>query len=236
MNILHRIASWIFVISIPVLLLSGTLAWAFNSAWIYNAGFDKYDPGQDLGLSKTELDRSARELIAYFNDPRQELLDINVIYDTGETAPLLSTDDALHMKDVKGVLWLDYTLFLGSAVYAGAYAISNLAWNRKNGRRLLASGLKTGAAATAGLLVFLGFFAVTSFDWFFTTFHEIFFPGGNWQFPPGDHMITLFPEGFWVDVTLLAGLVTLGLALAVWIGGFLWMRIIARKGPSQARP
>jgi uncharacterized membrane protein len=79
-------------------------------------------------------------------------------------------------------------------------------------------------------------FAVTSFNWFFTTFHEIFFPQGNWQFPPGDHMITLFPDGFWSDVTLLVGLVTLGLAVTVWAIGFIWLRVINKRKQVSSQP
>jgi integral membrane protein (TIGR01906 family) len=219
-----------------VLLLSAALGWAFNSLWIYKAGFAKYEVGQALGLSPTELDKSARELITYFNNPQQELLGIKVTYDTGETAPLFDQADILHMKDVKGLVWLDYWLLLAAAVYCAAYIASTPILNRCNGRRDLASGMSSGGGATVGLLLFLGVFAATSFDWFFTTFHEIFFPNGNWQFPPGDHMITLFPDGFWSDVTLLVGLVTLGLALMVWAIGFIWLWNIDKRELSQVQP
>jgi len=229
MNVLRLVARWVFILCIPVLLLSATLGWAFNSLWIYKAGFVKYDVGQALGLSSTELDRSARELIAYFNNPHQELLDINVTYDTGESGPLFDEADILHMKDVKGLVWLDYHLFLSVAIYSLIYILASFMWNRRYGRRDLALGAAWGGGLTVAVLCFLGFFAVTSFDWFFTTFHEIFFPNGNWQFPPGDHMITLFPDGFWSDVTLLVGLVTLGLALLVGGLGLLYLRVARKK-------
>ena len=134
------------------------------------------------------------------------------------------------MKDVKGLVWLDYRLLIIAGIYVLAYIAASFIWNRRRGHKDLALGMAWGSVASFGLLCFLGFFAVTAFDWFFTTFHEIFFPGGNWQFPPGDHMITLFPEGFWVDVTMLVGLVTLGLALLVGVGGFLWLRRIKKAG------
>lgn len=229
MNVIRRIARWLFILLIPVLLLSGTLAWAFNSLWIYEAGFAKYDVGQTLALSSSELRNSAAELIDYFNDPGQKYLDINVTYDNGETAPLYDQADILHMKDVKGVLWLDYWLLLASALYSLAYILAALLWKKAAGRRELARGAKWGGGAAIGLLVFLGFFAVTSFDWFFTTFHKVFFPGGNWQFPPGDHMITLFPDGFWVDATILVGLVTLVLALIVGGVGIFSLRRMDKR-------
>ncbi len=112
MNVIRLLTRWIFIVSIPILLLSVTIAWAFNSLWIYKAGFTKYDVGQTIGLSSTELGRSASELITYFNNPHQEFLDINVTYNTGVTASLYDQADIQHMKDVKGVIWLDYGLLL----------------------------------------------------------------------------------------------------------------------------
>jgi integral membrane protein (TIGR01906 family) len=229
MNAIRVTARWVFIISIPILLLSATLSWAFNSLWIYKAGFAKYGVSQALGVSPAQLDKSASQLIAYFNNPHQEYLNINVTYDTGETAPLFDQADILHMKDVKGLVWVDYRLLLAAAIYALVYIAASFVWNRRNGRHDLALGAEWGGGVTVGLLCFLGMFAVTSFNWFFTTFHEIFFPQGNWQFPPGDHMITLFPDGFWSDVTLLVGLVTLGLAVIVWAIGFLWLRGINKR-------
>jgi len=229
MNVFRSIAKWVFIVLIPVFLLSGTIAWAFNSLWIYTSGFEKYSVSQDLNVSPAQLDKSAVELITYFNNPVEKYLDINVTYDNGITAPLYDQSDVLHMKDVKSVLWLDYWSFVGSALYSIGYVTAMLVGKRNQKRHDLASGLKRGGAATVGLLCFLGIFAVTSFDWFFTTFHEIFFPQGNWQFPMGDHMITLFPDRFWSDVTLLVGLVALVLAIIAWVAGFMWLRHIKTK-------
>ena len=228
MNVIRLFTRWVFIILIPILLLSVTIAWAFNSLWIYKAGFTKYDVGQTLGLSSAELDRSASELIAYFNNPHQEFLDINVTYNTGVTAPLYDQADILHMKDVKGLIWLDYSLLLSAVIYSLVYILVSVIWNKRNGRRELALGAAWGGGLTVALLCFLGIFVVTSFDSFFITFHEIFFPQGNWQFPFGDHMITLFPDGFWSNVTMLVGLVALVLAIIVWCVGFVLLRINKR--------
>jgi integral membrane protein (TIGR01906 family) len=229
MNAIRIAARWVFIILIPVLIVSATLGWAFNSLWIYEAGFSRFDVGPVIGLSSSELDRSASELIAYFNDTHQEYLDINVTYTNGVTGPLFDQADISHMKDVKGLVWLDYRLFLGAAIYILVYILASFIWNKRHGQHDLALGAAWGGGATIGLLCFLAVFAVTNFDWFFTTFHEIFFPEGNWAFPPGDHMITIFPEGFWSDVTLLVGLVALALALIVGAGGFIWLKRIRKR-------
>jgi integral membrane protein (TIGR01906 family) len=240
MQLIRKTARWLFIIAIPVVLLSGTLGWAFNSLWIYTNGFVKYDVSQALGVPNSELDRAASELIAYFNNTRQTYLDINVTYDNGQIGPIFMDQngnpdqaDISHMKDVKGVLWLDYRLFLASAAYALFYIILALVLRKRDGLRDLARGARGGGIATLGLLAFLGFFAVTSFDWFFTTFHEVFFPQGNWQFPAGDHMITMFPDGFWSDATLLVGLVAAGLGVAVLATGIISLRIMNKRRASH---
>ena len=235
MNVIRLFTRWVFIVSIPILLLSVTIAWAFNSLWIYKAGFTKYGVGQTLGLSSLELDRSASELIAYFNNPLQEFLDINVTYNTGVTAPLYDQADILHMKDVKGVIWLDYSLLFSTVIYALVYILVSVTLNKRNGHREIALGATWGGGLTVALLCLLGISAITSFDSFFITFHEVFFPQGNWQFPFGDHMITLFPDGFWSNVTTLVGLVALVLAIIVGCVGFVLLRS-SKRGLALIQP
>jgi integral membrane protein (TIGR01906 family) len=214
------------------MLLSSTIGGAFNSLWVYTSGFDKYEVASEMELSDAELKRAAQELIAYFNNPNQKYLDINVTYDNGHTGPLYDLDDIAHMKDVKGLLRLNYWICLISAVYILFYAVMLWWKDRVKVSWELARGAWCGGLLTLGLLAFLGLFAVTSFDWFFTKFHETFFPQGNYEFSPYDHMVVMFPQDFWADAVLLVGLVVVVLGLLVAGAGWLILRNLRRREES----
>ena len=67
MKIPGIIAKWLFMLCLPVLLLTASLGWAVNSSWLYRYGFDKYNVGHTAGLAQPELEKAADGLISYFN-------------------------------------------------------------------------------------------------------------------------------------------------------------------------
>jgi uncharacterized membrane protein len=79
-----------------------------------------------------------------------------------------------------------------------------------------------GAAALALALTF-----AVAFEPAFLAFHAIFFPPGTYLFEPGSDLITLFPEGFWLDASLAAGATVFLSAILCALAGYrLW-----RSGP-----
>ena len=68
------------------------------------------------------------------------------------------------------------------------------------------------------LLYFLG----NNFWALFEKFHYIFFPQGNWAFPEGSLIITIFPFGFFYDFffkLITVSLIIAGILLAGAIAG-----------------
>ena len=117
MKILQAIGFVIIILSIPVLLLSASLAWGFNSHWLYNYGFERYGVSQSTGLSMSELNKTADALINYFNSS-DEFIHINVTVN-GQTFGLFTLEEQMHFRDVKQLVRLDYTVFFVSlAVFA----------------------------------------------------------------------------------------------------------------------
>jgi hypothetical protein len=144
-------AKWLFIICLPVLLLTASVSAAVNSLWLYKYGFDKYDVSQTTGLEQSELDRAATGLIDYFNSA-DETIRITVMKD-GKPLTLFNEREAAHLRDVKGLFRLVYWLLLGILIYALVYVGLSLFWWQD--RRRLAWGLVGGSCLTLILMVAL---------------------------------------------------------------------------------
>jgi integral membrane protein (TIGR01906 family) len=76
--------------------------------------------------------------------------------------------------------------------------------------------VRRGAKATAIVTVALGLTGILAFDTMFQLFHELLFPGGNFDFDPAtDRLVQLFPEQFWLETTLVLGGVIVLLAYLI---------------------
>ena len=227
MRIPGIVAKWLFMLCLPVLLLTASLGWAVNSSWLYRYGFDKYNVGHTTGLAQPELEKAASGLISYFNSD-EEYISLTVIKD-GEPFVLFNQREVTHLKDVKGLIWLDYRVLLGTLIYVLGYAGASLLWRRKKYWRRLAWGSVGGSCITLVLMLALGLGTLFNFDQLFLQFHFISFANELWQLDPTrDYLIMLFPQGFWFDATVLCALFTAGLAI---ISGGLagWYLLFTKK-------
>jgi len=68
-------------------------------------------------------------------------------------------------------------------------------------------------------ILLLYFFGNNFFELFFEKFHLIFFPQGNWAFPEGSLIITIFPFGFFYDFFFKLILNSLIIALVLFACG-----------------
>jgi len=224
------IAKWVFMLCLPLLLFTASLGWAINSLWLYNYGFEKYGISQVTGLDDTELEKAAAGLVSYFNSD-EEYISLTVIKD-GEPFEMFNYREVIHLKDVKGMIWLDYRVLLGTLVYVLAYAGVCLFWRKPSYRRRLARGVVGGSCITLGLMLALGLGSLFGFDSLFWQFHVISFTSNDFWLldPTKDYLKMMFADGYFYDVVLFC---TLGVAgAAVILGGAsgVWLRF-ARKGP-----
>jgi integral membrane protein (TIGR01906 family) len=216
LKILGIAAKWLFMLCLPLLLLTASIGWAANSPSLYKYGFDKYNVSQTTGLVHSELEKVATGLISYFNSS-EESISLTVIKD-GEPFELFNQREVSHLRDVKGLIWLDYWVLLGTLIYALGYAGVSLFWRKRRYWRRLARGMVGGGGITLFLMLALGLGTLLNFDQLFLQFHLVSFTNELWQLDPAkDYLLMLFPQGFWYDATLFCSLVTAG--IAVVLGG-----------------
>ena len=116
MKALNIVAKWLFILCLPVLLLTASIGVAVNSRWLYENGFEKYDISRNTGIAEAELEEAASGLISYFNSGEEDI-SLTVIKD-GEPFELFNQREAAHLRDVKGLIRLDYRVLLGTLIYA----------------------------------------------------------------------------------------------------------------------
>ncbi len=194
-----------------------SIGWAANSLWLYEYGFEKYNISQTTGLAEIELEKAATGLIGYFNSD-EEFISLTVIKD-GEPFELFNEKEVAHLRDVKGLIWLDYWVLLGTLIYTLGYAGVCLLW-RKDWCRL-AWGVVGGSGLTLALMLALGLGTLLGFEQLFHQFHLISFTNELWQLDPAkDYLIMLFPWGFWYDATVFCALATaVGAVVLGGVGG-----------------
>jgi integral membrane protein (TIGR01906 family) len=128
--------------------------------------------------------------------------------------PVLDEAERSHMRDVGGVV--------RGLILADALALAILI---VIGRRLRGEPLRRGRAMVAAAVgigttaVLLGFFFAAAFDTAFAAFHAIFFAAGTWQFGTDSNLLRFFPEPFWYEIALVAGVtILIGAVLVAVLG------------------
>ncbi len=220
-----------FVAALVAVAFSATIAWEFNSLWLYRSGFQKYDVSRTTGLAAAELDKAARGLMDYFNSD-VEFIDVTVSRD-GEEFTLFNQREMDHLKDVKQLVRMDYMLLIGTGAYVGVYA--GIMLSRR--RRSLAGDLFSGGAVALGILLVMGVGSmVGNFQGMFVRFHEIAFTNDLWLLDPTkDYLIMLFPEPFWYDAVALMGGVVAGVSGALMGVGWWYTRRAERRDNKGSR-
>jgi integral membrane protein (TIGR01906 family) len=118
--------------------------------------------------------------------------------------PVFDDRERAHMVDVRGVFTGFGVLVAGAVVVivAAGLASRSGSWFRAAAGR--------GALVLAGAVVIGGVVALVAFDQAFEVFHQLFFPGGSYDFDPAtERLVQLFPIQFWVETSLAVGIVIL---------------------------
>jgi integral membrane protein (TIGR01906 family) len=216
------ITYWIFIICIPILLLTSTVRAGVSSTQLYQYGFHEYQASQVTGLDETQLKEIADNLINYFNS-RVETPQITVVKE-GQEFELFHDYELAHLRDVKGLFQIDYLVQTASLVYIIIYTLLFLLW-RKGRWQDLAKGVRWGCVLTLCFIIVVGIVSFIDFQQLFIGFHYLFFGNPSqspWILDPSkDYLIMLFPEPFWQDIAIFGGIAIATEAL--FLGGIAWL-------------
>jgi integral membrane protein (TIGR01906 family) len=219
MGFARSIATILFVIALPVALVTTNIRILLNAPIVYDYAFDRYNAEETTGLSRADLDHCAAELRAYFNNGEPTFY--CTVTENGLPAPIFSARETQHMEDVKGLVsWVNW-LQVVSVVFIVAYGVVFFVWSREGNLRELAGQSLASLLIGAIVVGAVGAFAAVGFEAAWERFHEILFTNDNWLLNPRtDHLIQMFPEEFWRDaVFMLAGLILMQAAVIAAVAG-----------------
>jgi integral membrane protein (TIGR01906 family) len=219
------IAACLFVLAVPLVLVTASVTWAVNNPRVYSRGFEKYGVSLATGITATDLRQAGADLRRYFNSGGEPLvLRASVL---GVEKEIFNPREVQHMGDVKRLVRGVYAVLAGSGAYLLAAAAAGCLWRRRRFVTMLAGLCLGGGGLTLGLVLGVGLVAVAGFDTLFLTFHQLSFSNDFWLLDPRtDYLVMMFPQGFWFDTTVLVATVTGAgaLALTTLSGGYLLYR------------
>ena len=167
----------------------------------------RHDVAASLGSDQANVDRVTVTML------RDLFVNGDFTASLDGSAPILDASERSHMRDVGGLVRVLAALELGALVVLLLTTWLLRGEQARRGQLLLRAAALVGLVALA-----LGVFFAVDFDVAFASFHALFFQAGTWEFGPDSNLIRLFPEAFWFETSLLAGLsIVVSAVLAAWV-------------------
>jgi integral membrane protein (TIGR01906 family) len=203
LGLIRSLAIGLFILAIPLALITTNIRVAISEQPVYDYAVRHYGAEAASGIPEPELLRANSEIHRYLTTGVGGVLAIDVQNQDGETGPLFSVRETAHMADVRDLVQVLFAVQVFAVALAIALAVVMLVlWPP----RALAAGALYGSVLTAGVLALTGLVAVTGFDSAWTQFHIFAFSNDLWSLDPAtDHLIQMFPETFWRDITMFIG-------------------------------
>ena len=214
----------LFVLSVPLCLIANNVRWVTLDASTYERGYEKYAAGERTGLDAEQLRGVTRAFIDYFDGPPGELNP--VVRVAGQSRALFNEREVSHMQDVQHLIQLVFRLGWIAALYLVGFGVLSLALHQLAALPMLGRLLLWGAGLSFALLISVAALSFLDFGTLFLRFHQVSFRNDLWMLDPRrDYLLMLFPQGFWLDVTLRIAALTASEALVLaLLGGLLARR------------
>ena len=210
-----KLRATLIALTVPLTVLTIAIRTVASAPFLW---FEYHRPGfpeDSYGYYLIERMRLGSYGVDYINNfaPREYLARVT----TGADNTLAFTEaEVNHMHDVK---WVLLVAIIAVAALFLLTLFSSISLRERSPGTIRRS-LFSGAWITLGLIAVLGVMGFFNWEWLFTTFHQVFFPQGNWEFSVRSSLIRLYPPQFWIDAAiavavLMAAQITL-LLVATW--------------------
>lgn len=191
----------VFVLAVPVALITTTIRATISEQAVYDYSVREFDAENAAGIPEDELIGANGEIRNYLVNDSSGPLAVRVTGERGEETALFSAREVAHMNDVRNLVQLMFDVQVVAVILVLTLAVVMIAlWPI----RVLAAGLLYGAFFTGVIFGAVGFLALTGFDAAWTQFHGLAFANDLWQLDQDrDHLIQMFTEVFWFQITAL---------------------------------
>jgi integral membrane protein (TIGR01906 family) len=205
----RQFAALLFIIALPVALVTTNVRVAVNEPRVYEYAVDHYHTDATTGIQRPELLRASGELRDYFNGGDDGPVFIRVRRGN-ELISLFNQRETAHLQDVRSLFQTTFRVQEVAVVFVLAYIVLVFVWAREGTVRSLATQVLASGVLSLVVIGVVGGIAVAGFDEAFEQFHLVAFDNDLWQLDPDrDRLIQMFPEDFWRDITVLVGFGTL---------------------------
>ncbi|MCL5958828.1 MAG: TIGR01906 family membrane protein [Chloroflexi bacterium] len=215
MRLLVSLSTVLFVVAIPLAIISTNVLWLALTPSFYENGQMKRGAMQTIGLRAEQVQASSRALSSYFgsdNDLASEL------QKQGLPASFFNERETNHLKDVKDLLIRVLRVQQIALGYGIIFLLVTLVLGLRNFLRRVSRGLLLGAGLTVVVLIVFGALSFADFSDLFLMFHLVSFTNDLWMLDPRtDYLIRMFPSQFFFEAALTlaayALIESIGLAL-----------------------
>ncbi len=220
-----------FILALPVALITTNIRISISEKGVYDYAVENYGAEQASGIPESELLRANGEIHDYLVNQRSGALSPTVTNNNGEAEALFNVRETAHMADVRDLVGALFQAQLLAVALTLALAVLILVLFPP---RALAAAAFYGAVLTAAFLGVASLIALSGFDAAWSQFHGIAFTNDFWELDPDtDHLIQMYPESFWFEITMLIGIVTL--LEAVIISGVSAIYLVLTRPPEEPK-
>lgn len=222
---LRKILIIIITLAIPFLLVVASIRIVANP-WFIQCEYNRADfPADPYGFTLEQRTPLALDGL-YSVTPEGAGLTLLEEAKLPNGEPAFNAREIKHMRDVRVLMAAVFPLAL---ILGSALIILAIAFRKSRAYHdVVPQGLRAGSIVTLTLLAGLIAYVLINFEAFFLQFHQLFFEGDSFAFRFDDTLIRLYPEQLWSDASILIGILTAAMAVALLAVSWWWLRKVKR--------